>query len=295
MFNNDVYILIMAGGEGTRFYPVSTPEKPKQFLSFWGERTFIQQTYNRVVGFIDPDRIYVATNSKYVSIVQEQLPLIPDSNIIGETEKKNTAPCIVYTTKLIYERDPNAVIVVLPSDHVINKDQKFQETLSAAINIAKNKDVLVTLGIEPAWAADCYGYIKLINSSVKRAYYEVDRFVEKPSVHIARDYLDAGDYVWNSGMFIWRASVIFKEAEVLMPELIRALNETSSVASFFNRAESISIDYGIMEKSNKVVTIPCNIGWSDVGTWEGLYNLSRSSSLELAPDIEDVMMNKIRG
>lgn len=300
--NHNLYVLIMAGGEGTRFYPVSTPEKPKQFLSFWGERTFIQQTYDRIETLVPASNIYVATNQKYVGLVKNQLPNIPIKNIIGEPEKKNTAPCIAYVSKIIADKDKKAVVLVLPSDHVISREKEFRKIVERGIYIATVRDVLVTLGIKPTWPADCYGYIKLDkmiedDPDGKWHAYTVDRFVEKPSVATAQEFIDDGGYVWNSGIFIWKAELILNEIKKYIPEMTKMLEKYSvngGIKNFFKHVKSISIDYGVMEQSKRVVTVPCNIGWSDIGTWQSLYNLAKNEVIKLAPHIEDIMIEQLR-
>lgn len=299
--NKHLYILIMAGGEGERFYPLSTPEHPKQFLSFWGGRTFIQQTYDRISHLAPAGNIYVATNKRYVGLVAKQLPDIPVKNIIGEPLKKNTAPCIVYTSRIISENDKDAVMVVLPSDHVIGKEKEFRLVIKRAVYIATARDVLVTLGIKPTWAADCYGYIKtgkMIEDDPDGKWdaFIVDKFVEKPSIAIAQEYIDDGSYLWNSGMFIWKAAFIMKEIEKYLPQM-KALADKyvkgSEIKKFFDEVESISIDYGVMERSERVVTVPCSIGWSDIGTWQSLYNLSKSMDIELEPHVKRLMEEQL--
>lgn len=301
MINQHTYILIMAGGEGTRFYPVSTPEKPKQFLSFWGSRTFVQQTYDRVCRLVSSENIYIATNQKYVGLVKEQLPEIHPDNIIGEPLKKNTAPCIAFLCNLIAQKDPEAVVVVLPSDHVIEKEIEFIKVINRAIAVATERDVLVTLGIHPSWPADCYGYIKAGNMieddpDGKWPAYVVGQFVEKPSVEVAQKYLDEGGYFWNSGMFVWKAKFILHEIEKYLPRYKKTFKEYSDRADlgrFFEEVEPISIDYGVMERSKRVVTIPCGIGWSDIGTWQSLYNFTKYSNIVLSPDVQKVMEQEL--
>lgn len=299
--NNNLYILIMAGGEGVRFFPVSTPEKPKQFLSFWGDRTFLQQTYDRFTDMVPSANVYVATNSKYIDLVKEQLPDIPIENIIGEPEKRNTAPCIAYATKIISEKNKHAVVAVLPSDHVITKLEDFKNAIKRAVYVATEREVLVTLGIKPTWPADCYGYIKsdkMIEDDPDGQWHAfiVDSFIEKPSVAKAQYYMEDQRYHWNSGMFVWQAELILKEIKRYLPKMYTHLEEFAperDICGFFSAVESISIDYGVMERSERVVTIPCDIGWSDIGTWQSLYNLTKETDIKLDSRIEHIMLEKV--
>jgi mannose-1-phosphate guanylyltransferase len=211
----------MAGGEGTRFAPLSTPERPKQFLNMVGSETFIQQTRRRVAELVEPENIYVATNERYVGFVRNQLSDIPDGNIIPEPVKRNTAPCIAYSARLIQSRDPEAVIVVLPSDHVILEPQQFVVAVGRAVRVAVDNKKLVTLGITPKWPATEYGYIKaetLIGRSGTGAF-SVKRFVEKPDLLTARRYIQEGGFYWNSGMFIWTAENLLTEVAAHLPEM----------------------------------------------------------------------------
>jgi len=296
-----LYVLIMAGGEGTRFYPVSTPERPKQFLSFFGGRTFIQQTYDRILPIAHPARIIVATNSRYTKLVRSQLPAILSSNIIPEPFKKNTAPSIAYAARMIIEAEEDAVMLVLPSDHLIEKEEEFRKVIERAIYVASEREVLVTLGIRPTWPADCYGYLrlgKMIEDDVEgRHAYIVDAFVEKPSVAVAEGYLKDGNYLWNSGMFVWQAHFILSEIKNHLPSLYALADKyvpKKRIKKFFEEAESISIDYGVMERSDRVVTLPCDIGWHDVGTWEGLYNIVQKGNFKLDPRVEEAMRAQLR-
>lgn len=298
---DNTYILIMAGGEGTRFYPLSTPERPKQFVDFFGGRTVLQHTYDRIKDLVSVENVFIATNERYINLVESQLPEIPSDNIIGETAKKNTGPCIAYASKIIAKRDPDAMMLILPSDHIIKDEAQFREVVEKAINIANEREILVTLGIKPNWAADCYGYIKMgrlveDDSAARWNVYTVDSFIEKPSIEIAQRFIDDGTYVWNSGMFIWKASLILSEIKKHLPEmsmLLKKYDGDISVRKFFNEVESISIDYGIMERSKRVATIPCDIGWSDIGTWQSLYNLAKSELITLEPNIERVMKEQL--
>lgn len=289
MYIDNLYTLILAGGEGTRFAPLSTAERPKQFLNFVGEGTFLEQARRRVADLVPANRIYVATNARYVDLVKSQLGDISEQNIIPEPVKRNTAPCIVYATRLIQNRDPEGVIVVLPSDHVILDVEKFKKTITDAAQVATRSQKIVTLGITPRWAATEYGYIKAGRTTpcADVGAYDVERFVEKPDIQTARNYLDEGGYYWNSGMFIWTAKALLSEVAEHMPDMHELLNNFQEGSSFcnefFTKARAISIDYGVMEKSRNVAVIPCDPGWSDVGTWEGLYNLYQSGKIAVAP------------
>lgn len=294
-----LHVLIMAGGEGTRFAPLSTPERPKQFLHLVGDKMFIRQTFERALLLTSADRIYVATNVRYVDLVREHLPEVPAENIISEPVKKNTAPCILYACRFIQSRDPLAVVAVFPSDHVICHHGRFVEAVELAARIAAHAGKLVTLGITPAWPATEYGYIKASDRMLEGTPLacEVERFVEKPNDEIARRYVAEGGYYWNSGMFIWTASAILAEAAIHLTDLYGLLAEFTADGCFrdrfFDKARSISIDYGILEKSGRTVVIPCDLGWSDVGTWEGLHRLSQGDGVVIAHAAAKVMREQL--
>jgi mannose-1-phosphate guanylyltransferase len=319
-----VFVVIMAGGEGTRFAPLSTPERPKQFLQMVGDGTFIQQTMQRAAELVEPQRMYVATNERYVELVKSQLADVPEGNIIAEPVKRNTAPCIAYAARLIQERDPNAIMIVLPSDHVVLDQKRFIAVLRKAMDIAHHDEKLVTLGITPRWPATEYGYIKAENilpfateagdplevggrgstrrreSEGERGWeggvgqaYRVSTFVEKPDLMTARRYVEEGSFSWNSGMFVWKTSALLAEVALYLPDLhalLAAFDESDSYRhDFFTKARPISIDYGILEKSGNVAVIPCDFGWSDVGTWEGLYKLYKGGDISIAPTVIETM------
>lgn len=289
-----IYYLIMAGGEGVRFRPLSTPDKPKQFLCLTGSKSMIRQTFERLKLSNDGyQNVYVATNIRYVELVRKELPEIPFENIIGETEKKNTAPAIAFAAHLMLAKDQNAVMTVFPSDHVILKQDEFKKVLEEGINISRD-GALITLGIKPTRPATCYGYIEA-GSSYSGHSFKVSRFVEKPPEHIAKKYIESGNFFWNSGIFIWRAKSLLEEISYYMPDLAGAIfhlprcPDTADLVNFFERAPNISIDYAVMEKSKKALIIPCDIGWSDVGTWESLKELSDGRKVEIGEDVRKVM------
>lgn len=296
MNNKNVYIVIMAGGEGIRFAPASTPDKPKQFMSFWGKRTFIQKTFDRISEFVPSSNIYISTNKKYLDLVSKQLPQIPGENIISESEKKNTAPSIAYSANLINKCDRDSIMAILPSDHVISNVDNYMITLNNCIITARQYDSLVTIGIKPTWPAESYGYIKAGNlKDEKLNAYTVARFAEKPSGETAKEYLADGSYYWNSGMFVWKSAVILQEIEKYLPslgKLLKYYSDKSDIKNFFHEAKAISIDYGVMERSDKVMMIPCEMGWSDIGTWEGLKRFVEANGVQLNPEIEKIMRAK---
>lgn len=280
-----IYAVIMAGGSGTRFWPKSTKALPKQFLNLFGEQTMIQETVNRLKGFIDPADVMVVTNSDYVSIVQKQLPTTKTKDIIGEPVAKNTAPCVAAAAALLYKKDPDSVMVVLPADHYITQPENFIKVLNTAVETAKKENSLVTIGIQPNRPETGYGYIRYDSSASsgdnERNVYRVRNFTEKPDEAKAEKFLASGDYLWNSGMFIWKTSVILEAFEKNLPKvydeaqkLIQSDATKEDVDSFYHSCPSISIDYGIMEKAKTVHVVPGDFGWNDVGSWTAVHELS---------------------
>ncbi|MDZ7805922.1 MAG: mannose-1-phosphate guanylyltransferase/mannose-6-phosphate isomerase [Gracilimonas sp.] len=282
-----IYAVIMAGGSGTRFWPRSTKELPKQFLSLFGEGTMIQNTARRVESMIPQERILVVTNDNYVDIVKEQLPSVPEENIIGEPVAKNTAPCVAIAAQLLYKKDPEAVMVVLPADHHIEQLNAFKEYLNAAVEKAKSGSNLVTIGIEPDRPETGYGYIqgdKSVSEKIsEKDIYSVKAFKEKPDLETAKTFLKEGNYYWNSGMFIWKAKTILKEFEKHLPDMYKQVLKANhglfenehkeSIDQFYHSCDSISIDYGIMEHAKEVFVVPGDFGWNDVGSWTAVYDL----------------------
>ena len=275
--------LIMAGGKGTRFWPLSTEEKPKQFLNLIGEETMIQMTVNRIKPIIPIERIFVCTGEMYVDLVKEQLPELPERNIIIEPEGRNTAPCIALSAMVIERYYKNSNMVVLPSDHLINDEEEFRNTLLAADSFIKEKDeAIVTLGMNPTRPEVGYGYIKYSNEVLKCIDFrviKVDAFVEKPNLDTAKKYLREGNYLWNGGMFIWSINNIINQIKIYSPDTYNSLiniKEVSenklqeSINKSYENTESTSIDYAVLEKSKDVYVIPSNFGWDDVGNWEAL-------------------------
>ena len=275
--------LIMAGGKGTRFWPLSTEEKPKQFLNLIGEETMIQMTVNRIKPIIPIERIFVCTGEMYVDLVKEQLPELPERNIIIEPEGRNTAPCIALSAMVIERYYKNSNMVVLPSDHLINDEEEFRNTLLAADSFIKEKDeAIVTLGMNPTRPEVGYGYIKYSNEVLKSNDFrviKVDAFVEKPNLDTAKKYLREGNYLWNGGMFIWSINNVINQIKMYSPNTYNSLINIMEVRedklqetinSNYENTEATSIDYAVLEKSKDVYVIPSNFGWDDVGSWEAL-------------------------
>lgn len=280
--------LIMAGGRGERFWPRSRRTLPKQFLSLTDDgKTMIQLTVERILPLVEMEDIYIATNTDYASLVKEQLPLIPEKNILCEPIGRNTAPCIALGAAHIEKNSGESLMIILPSDHLIKHNKIFISTLKEACNIADTHESLVTLGITPDYPETGYGYIKYKGENSIGSAFEVDCFVEKPTKEKAKEYLASDDYLWNSGMFVWKTSTILNCFQNLLPDTYTKLIEiqnaigTSVEKEVLNRVfpefPSISIDYGIMEKSTNIYTIPSNFGWDDVGSWLAVERIKKTN------------------
>ncbi|WP_270565920.1 mannose-1-phosphate guanylyltransferase [Clostridium beijerinckii] len=275
--------LIMAGGKGTRFWPLSTEEKPKQFLNLIGKDTMIQMTVNRIKPIIPIERIFVCTGEKYVNLVKEQLPELPEKNIIIEPEGRNTTPCIALSAFVIRRYYKDANMIVLPSDHLIKDEDKFRNIVQMANDfLGNNEEAIVTLGMKPDRPETGYGYIKYANKVEEKNefnIFKVDKFVEKPNEEKAKKYLEDGSYLWNGGMFLWKTSNIINEIKKYSPGTYEAIHEIEVVKEEllqdlindkYHKTESISIDYSVLEKSTNVYVIPTEIGWDDIGTWKAV-------------------------
>ncbi|MGL5439561.1 MAG: mannose-1-phosphate guanylyltransferase [Filifactoraceae bacterium] len=283
--------LIMAGGRGERFWPKSRKNLPKQFLSLTDDgKTMIQHTVERILPLVDMEDIYISTNNDYKNLVMEQLPRIPEKNILCEPIGKNTAPCIGLAAVHIEKKYKDAIMMILPSDHLIKYNTMFISTLKDACTIAERDTNIVTLGITPDYPETGYGYIKFnpeaVDRYTKRAY-EVDKFVEKPSLETAKSYIESEQYLWNSGMFVWKISSILENFKTLMPTMYEGLltiqksisteEEMRVLEMVFNSFESESIDYGIMEKASHIYTIPGTFGWDDVGSWLAIERINKTN------------------
>jgi len=284
--NKHHYCVIMAGGVGSRFWPMSRTVHPKQFIDVLGiGKTLIQQTYDRFAHLCPPENIFVVTHESYRKLVKEQLPAISDENILCEPARKNTAPCVAYASYKIAHKDPKALMVVAPSDHLILKEKTFVKAINACYHKVASEDCLMTLGIRPMRPDTGYGYIQFTDSPKKEKdprIKKVKTFTEKPDHEMAVSFLQSGDFLWNSGIFIWSAASIIKAIEQFQPDIATLFkdgdssyytaNEKSYIEKVYAQCKSISIDYGVMEKASNVYVRSSAIGWSDLGTWGSLYS-----------------------
>ncbi len=284
-------IVIMAGGKGERFWPKSRINLPKQFLSLTDDgKSMIQHTVERAKSLVDIENVYVVTNEMYKNLVLEHVPDILDENIIIEPVAKNTAPCIGLAAMHIAKKDINSKMIILPSDHLIKFNEIFIDTLKTALDVVEKGDNLATIGITPNYPETGYGYINFTKGeSFKDSanVYEVLRFVEKPNLEKAKEYLTSGQYLWNSGMFVWKASTILKNFKEYLPEIYEGLQKIGEsigtekyeevLKKEFSNLPSESIDYGIMEKAKNIYVIPGNFGWDDVGSWLSLERINKTN------------------
>lgn len=278
----------MAGGVGSRFWPLSTTANPKQFHDILGTgRTFLQQTFDRLVKIIPQDQIYVVTLDEYVDLTLEQLPGLSREQIIAEPMGMNTAPCNLYAAMLINEKNPDARIVVAPSDHVILDEKVFLEKLNLALEESARKEILITLGIQPTRPDTGYGYIQFIEDENEKEneLKKVKTFTEKPGIELAEVFYKSGEFLWNAGIFIWHVQTILKSFKEYLPEMYDSFKTIKQMLSssegitqmrkVYGTVQFISIDNGIMEKAENVYVIPSSFGWSDLGTWKSLYENSK--------------------
>jgi mannose-1-phosphate guanylyltransferase len=280
--NKNYYVAIMAGGIGSRFWPMSRVAYPKQFLDILGTgRTLIQSTYDRFATFIPLENIYIITSAEYVDIVKQQLPQLPADQILGEPSRKNTAPCIAYISHKLHQLNNDASLIVAPSDHLIKDDINFKALSLQALSFVNKHNAFVTLGIKPSYANTGYGYIQHESMAVADNVYKVKTFTEKPNLELAKTFLASGDFLWNAGIFIWHTKNILAAFERYMPEMNEVFSaekdayntdgEKAALERIYPQCTNISIDFGIMEKANNVYIIPSSFGWSDLGTWNSAY------------------------
>ncbi|MCR5003126.1 MAG: mannose-1-phosphate guanylyltransferase [Bacteroidales bacterium] len=276
----DTHVVIMAGGIGSRLWPVSTPETPKQFIDLLGVgRTMIQMTVDRFLPVCKPDHFWVVTSAKYVATVRQQLPEIPEEQILAEPEARNTAPCIAYATWKIAKKFPDANIVVTPADALVLKTELFADVIGKALAFTQENKAIVTVGISPSRPATGYGYICAL-SGAEGEVRKVSSFTEKPNLETAKDYLAQGNYFWNAGIFVWRASVIMEQIRLYAPAIAWVMDriepslytpeENVTLFNLFPTCEKISIDYAVMERTKDAYVISADLGWSDLGSWGSL-------------------------
>ncbi|WP_262246683.1 mannose-1-phosphate guanylyltransferase [Parapedobacter soli] len=284
------YAVIMAGGIGSRFWPVSRTQMPKQFIDMLGVgRTLIQTTYDRFRKIIPKENIFVATNEVYADLAREQLPELSSQQLILEPIMRNTAPCIAYASHKIQQLNPNAVMVIAPADHLILEPDVFLADITNGLRCAEDNNWLITLGIKPARPDTGYGYIQYGKSAMVQGFRKVKTFTEKPNLELATTFIQSGDFLWNAGIFIWSAKTIieaFQKYQTEMNEVFKEGAETYNsererkfIAGAFVRCVNISIDFAIMEKADNVFVLPADFGWSDLGTWGSVYELSEKDYL----------------
>ena len=274
----------MAGGVGSRFWQASTEDTPKQLLDILGVgKSLLRLTFERFLNLVPADRILIVTNKKYKALTQLHLPELPEENILCEPSRNNTAPCVAYTALRLRAENPDAVFVTAPSDHVILKEEAFLQKITEAFEYVEANNAIVTLGIQPTRPDTGYGYIEVSNdeSDVPNKIHKVSSFKEKPNKEVAQQYLDAGNYLWNGGIFIWKANDLIDSFRLNAPEIIEVLTQDESnfatnreqeyIDKVYLDTPSISVDYAILERADNVYTIPADIGWSDLGTWNSLH------------------------
>ena len=276
-----VYVLILAGGRGTRLYPLSREKKPKQFLNVIDDNSFLRKTVDRVKSIVPMDNIYIVTNEIYKENILSEINELREENIFIEPANKETATCIGLSAVKLLKKDKDATMLVLPSDHYIKNEKLFGDTILEAIEVAQRKRGLVTLGIEPTRPETGYGYIKMGECIIaKMPTFKVDRFTEKPNIEVAKDFLITDSYLWNSGMFVWRADVFLREMEKYLPKTYRNLMEIYKVIDTdeeekvlkqqYELIDGISVDFGILQKTRKAYVIKCSFDWDDIGSFLAL-------------------------
>ncbi len=284
--NKNNYCVIMAGGIGSRFWPLSKTQRPKQFLDILGMgKTLLQQTFDRFIQVIPADQIFIVSNLEYKELIIEQLPEIPEENILLEPLRRNTAPCIDYANFRILRKNPDASIVVAPSDHLIIKEAEFLSSVQQGLDFVSSNDALLTMGILPSRPETGYGYIQSQQEKVEgyesSGLRKVKTFTEKPDLKLARIFLDSGDFYWNAGIFFWSLKTVMKAFETYLPEIHHLFEgggnlygtnqEMAFIEQTYGNCRNISIDYGVMEKADNVYVLVSDFGWSDLGTWGSLY------------------------
>lgn len=283
MKNNHHYVAIMAGGIGSRFWPKSRTGYPKQFLDILNTgKSLIRWTYERYAAFIPDENIYIVTSAEYKDIVKEQLPELNPDNILAEPSRKNTAPCVAYISFKLLQKDPEASLIVAPSDHMILDNENFRKITLQALDFVGHIKSLVTLGIKPTHPNTGYGYIQHDAMPVAEGIYKVKTFTEKPNIELAKTFISSGDFLWNAGIFVWKVKNVVKAFELYQPEMYELFDgemehfntpaEKEAIDRIYPLCTNVSIDFAIMEKADNVYIIPSSFGWSDLGTWNSAYD-----------------------
>ena len=303
MSQSNNHLVIMAGGVGSRFWPMSTAESPKQFIDVLGVgRTLLQLTLDRFTGVCNPENVWIVTNKQYFDIVHEQLPEVPAGNILLEPCRRNTAPCIAYVSWRIKAKDPKANIVVTPSDHIVANPEEFRRVIKQCLKFTADSDAIVTLGMKPTRPETGYGYIQAdlsMSSPLNKEIFRVDSFREKPDLKTAQEYISQNNYFWNAGIFIWSVSTIVNAFRVYQPSInyifeqmlpiMGTPEEQKVIDTHYGDCENISVDYAIMEKAEEIFVCPADFGWSDLGTWGSLLTQSKRDlygNACIGPDID---------
>ncbi|WP_028912503.1 mannose-1-phosphate guanylyltransferase [Prevotella sp. MA2016] len=302
MARTNNHLVIMAGGVGSRFWPMSTTENPKQFIDVLGVgKTLLQLTVERFGNLVKPENIWVVTNQNYQDIVKKQLPDMPSGNILCEPCRRNTAPCIAYVSWRIKSKDPKANIIVTPSDHIVTDKTEFQRVIKECMQFTSETDAIVTLGMKPNRPETGYGYIQadLSTSSLRnKEIFRVDSFREKPNLETAQEYIKKNYYFWNAGIFIWNVNTIVNAFRIYQPSMAKLFEsllpiygtdkEQEEINRLFPECENISVDYAIMEKAEEIFVCPSDFGWSDLGTWGSLHEQSKKDlygNASIGPDV----------
>ena len=299
--DQNTYVAIMAGGIGSRFWPLSRVNYPKQFLDILGlGKTLIQQTFERFSKLVPVENIYVVTANEYLEITKEQLPHLPVENIIGEPFRKNTAPCIAYISFKLQELNPEASLIVAPADHLILNEDRFLEICADALDFVNHFNALITIGITPTYPNTGYGYIQHESVQAIPSVYKVKTFTEKPNKELAKTFIASGDFLWNSGIFVWQLKRGIEAFQKHLPEMHEAFysekdklntsEEKAAVESIYPQCSNISIDFGVMEKADNVYVIPASFGWSDLGTWNSAWENMEKDYLENAVAGDNVIV-----
>ncbi|RTL57456.1 MAG: mannose-1-phosphate guanylyltransferase [Sphingobacteriales bacterium] len=280
--NKNHFVAIMAGGIGSRFWPMSRQNFPKQFLDILGTgKTLVQDTYARFANFIPGENIYIVTSAEYKEIVKKQIPQLAEENILCEPSRKNTAPCIAYIAYKLQQKHPKGNLICAPADHLITDTTAFTKVCLEALNFVSKHNALITLGIKPSYPNTGYGYIQHEQYPVSDNVYKVKTFTEKPNLELAQTFIASGDFLWNAGIFVWQVQNIIKAFEKYLPEmaevftaeknLFNTAEEKEAIERVYPQCTNISIDFGVMEKADNVYIIPSSFGWSDLGTWNSAF------------------------